>query len=104
MHAQIPTMQKSGPAVMSDRAEMSPRGTGDGLKFHGMSEFADPAISATAKRFSTLRARLALAGWTLAETVADGGAAYTAGRWGMSRTLADLEAVEAFAEQIGAPA
>lgn len=99
----MPTMQKSGPAVLSDRAEMSPRGTGDGTECQAATTAAGACFSTSAKRFRTLQARLALVGWTLTEPAASCGGAYVAGRWGMSRTLADLEAVEAFAQQVGAP-
>jgi hypothetical protein len=42
--------------------------------------------------FNEIKARAALAGWTITRT-ADG---YLVSRWGMSRTLLDLPAVEAF--------
>lgn len=42
--------------------------------------------------FLELQARAALAGWTITQ-IADG---YIVSRWGMSRTLPDLPAVEAF--------
>lgn len=55
------------------------------------------------KRFATLRARLALAGWGLIRTDAsDGPPIYFATRWNMPRELADLAAVEAFADRVGA--
>ena len=58
-----------------------------------------------AKRFATLRARLALAGWTLTRHDASGGpVSFYACRWNMPRELADLAAVEAFADCVGAPA
>jgi hypothetical protein len=49
-----------------------------------------------AKRFANVRAKLALAGYTL-EPLDDG---YRVGRWGLTRDLADLGAVEAFVGQI----
>lgn len=56
------------------------------------------------KTVATLRARAALAGWTLASfTDADGQTAYTLCRWGMARTLPDLAAVALFLRQVGAP-
>jgi hypothetical protein len=56
------------------------------------------------KRFATFRARLALAGWALIRTEAsDGARLYFATRWNMPRELADLAAVEAFADRVGAP-
>ena len=55
------------------------------------------------KRFATLRARLALAGWGLIRTdPSDGAPNYFATRWNMPRELADLAAVEAFADRVGA--
>jgi len=42
--------------------------------------------------FNEIKARATLAGWTITQT-ADG---YIVSRWGMSRTLPDLPAVEAF--------
>ena len=55
------------------------------------------------KRFATLRARLALAGWGLIRTdPSDGAPIYFATRWNMPRELADLSAVEAFADRVGA--
>jgi len=60
--------------------------------------------AADAKRFVTLRARLALAGWTLSRSSAvDGLAVFLACRWNMPRELASLDAVAAFADRVGAP-
>jgi hypothetical protein len=42
--------------------------------------------------FNEIKARAALAGWTIART-ADG---YIVSRWGMSKSLPNLPAVEAF--------
>ena len=62
------------------------------------------AQPADGKRFATLAARLALAGWSLTRTDAgDGPVRFFAGRWGQARELASLDAVAAFAEQVGAP-
>lgn len=56
---------------------------------------ADPC-----KAFATLRARLALAGYSLNRSdVADGPRAFYVGRWGMVRELPDLAAVCTFADQ-----
>lgn len=56
------------------------------------------------KRFATLRARLALAGWGLIRTYnSDGAPICFATRWNMPRELACLSAVEAFADRVGAP-
>ena len=58
----------------------------------------------TGKTVATLRARAALAGWTLAAfTEPDGQIAYTLCRWGMARTVPDLAAVALFLRQVGAP-
>lgn len=55
------------------------------------------------KSFTTLRARLALAGWVLTRTGAVS-ATFTASRWGRSTAeMRDLAAVEAFAGRVGAP-
>ena len=76
-------------------------GSGAGLRGQGQADIPDCASpSAKCKRFNTLRARLALAGWTLA---ADAAGALTAARWGMARDLDSLAAVEAFAAHVGAP-
>ena len=64
----------------------------------------DQASTIDTKRFATLRARLALAGWSLTRTDAgDGPVTFHASRWGMLRELPDLAAVESFADQVGAP-
>lgn len=61
------------------------------------------APGADAKRFATLRARLALAGWALTRNETGAGAPnYTAARWNMQRELAGLAAAEAFADRVGA--
>lgn len=51
------------------------------------------------KRIATLTARLALKGHLLEELPGGG---FVAGRWGQTRPLPDLQAVEAFARQVGA--
>lgn len=54
------------------------------------------------KVFTTLRARLALAGHGLSRTDgSDGPCRYFVTRWGMVRELRDLDAVKRFAEQVG---
>ena len=59
---------------------------------------------AASNTLATLRARAALAGWTLASfTEPDGQTAYTLCRWGMARTVPDLAAVTLFLRQVGAP-
>ena len=67
-------------------------------------EAAPPACPTEGKAFATLRARAALAGFTLGTmTETDGLCFYLLSRWGMSRTLADLGAVAVFLRQAGAP-
>ena len=54
------------------------------------------------KAFSTLAARFALVGHTLTRSSpADGAVMYYAGRWGLYRTLPDLEAAAQFLAVIG---
>lgn len=70
---------------------------------------AGPACSdaaATVERYATLHARLALAGWALTRTEAgaDAPPRFHASRWNMARELADLAAVEQFADRVGARA
>lgn len=67
----------------------------------------EPANSATGagadKAFATLRAHLALKGYSLSRTAAgDGPVCFHVARWGMVRELRDIAAVRAFAEQVGA--
>ena len=65
---------------------------------------APPACLTDGKAFATLRARAALAGFTLSVmTETDGLCFYLLSRWGMSRTLPDLASVVVFLRQIGAP-
>ena len=55
------------------------------------------------KRFATLRALLALKGYSLSRTHGDDGpVCFHVNRWGMVRELRDMAAVRAFAEQVGA--
>jgi hypothetical protein len=64
---------------------------------------SDCAAAAKEKEFLTLRAQLALAGHELTRTRAeDGSVRFFVGRWGKARELADIDAVRAFAEQVGA--
>lgn len=66
---------------------------------------ADPSADTDDKTFATLRARLAMRGWSLSRTsAADGPVVYFAARWNMPRELASLEAVAEFADRVGAPA
>lgn len=57
------------------------------------------------KSFTTLRARAALARQTLERVEPRNGepACYRIGRWGLSRTLPDLQSVAAFLDHVGAP-
>lgn len=55
------------------------------------------------KRFATLRAHLALKGYSLHRTAAgDGPVCFYVTRWGLVRELPDVAAVRVFAEQVGA--
>lgn len=58
------------------------------------------AAAAQHKRFERLRALLALKGHELYKP--DGGGPYFVRRWGLTRDLQDLDAVEGFARQVGA--
>ena len=66
---------------------------------------ADEQLGAdNGKRFSTLRARLALAGWELSKANAgDALDVFYASRWNMARELHGLAAVATFADRVGAP-
>lgn len=57
-----------------------------------------PEQPAFTMRLATLRARLALTGWVL-HTSNDG--AHMITRWGMAKHCNSLDAVEAFARQVG---
>lgn len=65
-----------------------------------------PMVSGTTdKAFTALAARFALAGHTFTRSnAADGASIYYAARWGMSRTLPDLQAAVQFLVQIGGAA
>lgn len=66
--------------------------------------FTDAATTA-GKAFATLRARAAVAGFSLGTvTETDGQSFYMLSRWGMSHPLADLAAVALFLRKVGAPA
>lgn len=65
---------------------------------------AAPTCPTDGKPFATLRARAALAGFTLCTmTETDGLCFYLLSRWGLSRTLPDLAAVVVFLRQVGRP-
>ena len=67
-------------------------------------ETADNADCADAaaqrKRFNTFRARLALAGWVLADTPDNPHGAFTVSRWGMVRDLTALADVAVFTNRV----
>lgn len=76
------------------------RATKDGSDAVRNGARADIDLSpAPGKSFATLRAKAALAGWTLAPE----GEGFLAGRWGHTRFLAASHDVEMFLQQIGAP-
>ena len=61
-----------------------------------------PTEQREGKAFASLAARFALVGHTLTRSnPADGAVMYYAGRWGLSRTLHDLDAAAQFLTQIG---
>jgi len=62
------------------------------------------AVEQADKAFTTLRARLALAGFEVQIVHADGGTAYLVQRWALHRELLDLAAVAEFADLVGARA
>lgn len=67
-----------------------------------LAQEARSAVEAADKRFNTLRASLALAGYTL--TVMDAGigqAAYVVASWNLSRVLASLDDVGEFGQRAG---
>lgn len=86
------------PPPRSDEA----RGQAGIVRGQGEANSADCAASddSRRKRAATLRAQLALAGGFELHELADG--TFLARRWGLTRHLRDLAAVEAFARQVGA--
>ena len=61
------------------------------------------AEQAAGKCLATLRAQLALNGYSLTRTHGeDGPVCFYVTRWGMVRELPDIAAVRAFAQQVGA--
>jgi hypothetical protein len=99
----------AAPAGLTEATKDEARTTVDaapGFKGQGKESKSDCADdAATVKRFATLRARLALAGWALTRTEAgaDSPPRFYASRWNMARELADLAAVDRFADRVGAP-
>lgn len=94
-------------AVGSPTKDEAPRLAGTaGFRDQGKADNPDSEATPTAeqqaadaKRFATLRARLALAGWALSGTPAG---TFHATRWGMVRELASLDAVVEFTDRVGA--
>lgn len=88
----------------------APGDQAEGIKGQAKTDNRDSVAAATdqqaitdRKRFSTLRARLALAGYALSRIDAsDGAVIYRASRWGMARMLDSLVDVESFAARVGA--
>jgi hypothetical protein len=77
---------------------------GGAIRGQGKADASDCAdLAAECKPLATLRARLALAGWALTTTPDNPHGAFTVSRWGMVRDLADLAAVAAYADRVGAP-
>lgn len=105
----------AAPAGLSPPQVGAPRAGGNGKgrgRDQGTADTTDCAGGLTSaqpdaddgKRYSTLRARLALAGWALTRSDAsDGPVTYHASRWGMVRELASVAAVSEFADRVGAP-
>ena len=95
----------AAPAGLSPpQKDESPELAGGGaIEGQGKADESDCAdAAAQRKRFNTLRARLALAGWMLTTTPDNPHGAFTVSRWGMVRDLVDLAAVEQIAARVGA--
>lgn len=93
------------PGLSPPQKDESPElGGGGAIEMQGKTDDTDCAnAAAQRKRFNTLRARLALAGWALTRTdPADGPVIFYASRWGMERRLCDLADAEQFAAHVGA--
>jgi len=86
-----PTVASGGPSEGQGEAD-SP----DCAAHHPAEQPAD------AKRLATLRAALALAGWTLTDSPGNPHGAFIATRWAMARDLRDVDDVAAFARRVGA--
>lgn len=78
-------------------------GGGGGFKAHVEAESGHPTdngrVVQMGKRLSTVRAALALKGYELRDMA---GCGWLVTRWNMARDARDLDAVEAFARQVGA--
>ena len=86
-------------------------GSSAGTKGAGTADSADSAQAQACvqadegKRFATLRAHLALRGYTLTRTAPeDGPVRFYVARWAMVRELRDLDAVARFLEHVGGAA
>lgn len=90
-----PPQDDEGPRA-GERRAFKGQGEGDS------SDCADTGTTPQCKRLATLRAELALAGWTLTETPGAEHGAFIATRWGMARDLRGLDDVAAFARRVGA--
>jgi len=112
--ADLPSLGAAGAAAagltVDHKDEARELGSGAGFRGQSKADNVDCQCTATeaqreAKRFATLRARLALAGWALHRADATGGSpAYTATRWGRAtEPMSTLEGVARFADQVGAP-
>lgn len=86
-----------GQTTPAESGEAVELGSGDGFGEQGTADNGDCA----AKVVATTTARAALAGVQLTQCT-DG--SWCASRWGWSRPLADVAAVESFLRLVGAPA
>ena len=96
----------AGIEPQSETARVSARAVSN-AKGSLMTDYQSPhggeQVSADNKRFATLRAWLAIAGYRLTRTnETDGAVIYQASRWGMARMLDSLVDVESFAARVGA--
>lgn len=102
-HDERPTAQKDeSPGAASAEAfkGYTEPNTRDSARDAPKAQLCDP----TDKHFATLQASLALRGFTLTCTdSASGPVVYTVVRWGLTRDLATLEDLAAFADRVGAP-
>ena len=104
-HVGLATLGPAGvaPAGLSPpQKDESPGLAGGGaIDGQGQGDTLDCAdAAAQRKRFTTLRARLALAGWVLTATPHSPYGAFTVTRWGMVRDLATLADVAVFTNRV----
>ena len=90
------------PAGLNAQKESAP--AAQATQSREQNEHRNSATGAGAdKAFLTLRALLALKGYSLSRTHGDDGpVCFHVNRWGMVRELRDIAAVRAFAQQVGA--